>query len=553
MFCHMPLRGDLLTPGVFLALIGATFAGCSGDVGFADEVGRCETPNAAPAAPAIVSPRAGFKGVLADGLAISASPFADTDPGDLHSASQFEIWTVSGDTLVTRVWRAERSGAKVVASLTDGSFEPGFTGLSAWSDYAVRARYLDQHGSCGSWSEWSAPAPFRTDDGSAAVFDPTSVREIQIELPQSSIDGMNQTAIPPDCVPWTRPYFPGSVTIDGQRYDHVGLKIKGGCGSARDFNGKPGLKINLEWDDPSIAACPQSRRHLGLKSLTLNNQVQDPSYLHERLAYTLLERMGAPASRAAHVRVTINGTYYGVYLNLETEDRRYLARRFQSEDGMLYEGTYWCDLVPQNLPAGNADDACLTREFSPDVCTSPDPGADPMTYDLLRDLIAKIQALPQNGFYPEVTRFFDYDAFLSMWAVESVIGHWDNYAFEINNNYRVYHDPATGKWSMLAHGLDQTFAKDQDPWAAQGVLAARCLAEKDCEAVYVAKMRQVVALLGELDLAAQANFIYGQIKPHVMADPRADQGAFNGGRSELLQFLTNRPARMQQYFKDHGY
>src|SRR5690606_31739845 len=111
--------------------------------------------------------------------------------------------------------------------------------------------------------------------------------------------------------------------------------------------------------------------------------------------------------------------------------------------------------------------------------STPDPGADPMDYELLRQLTEQIAALPPGGFYPEVEALFDFDKLLSSWALESLISHWDNYTFVIQNNYRVYHDPTTGRWTLISTGIDQTFEGDQDPWSVQGVLAIKCLQEPD--------------------------------------------------------------------------
>jgi hypothetical protein len=218
------------------------------------------------------------------------------------------------------------------------------------------------------------------------------------------------------------------------------------------------------------SAAPASAGLLGEKHFTFNNGVQDRSASNERLGYPIFRALGVPAPRAASVRLFVNDELWGLYTHVETIDRRFLARWFADNDGMLYEGTYWCDLIPENVPPTDDDSGCLTREFTPDPCTPPDEiRGDPQTYDLLRELVLAIDALPPGGFYPAITQLFDWDRFLTTWAIESVIDHWDNYAFTIKNNYRIYHDPGTGLWTLIATGIDQTFEKDQDPWGVEGV------------------------------------------------------------------------------------
>ena len=141
----------------------------------------------------------------------------------------------------------------------------------------------------------------------------------------------------------------------------------------------------------------------------------------------------------------VNGEHWGLYLHLESIDRRFFKRRFEgvAAEGMAYEGTYFCDLVPGNLPPVDGPETCFSSKFSGD-CSTPAEGGDPFTYEPLISFVSQIDALPQDGFYPAVRDIVDFDSFLSQWAVESIINHWDGGIFEVLNNYRVYHDPGTG-------------------------------------------------------------------------------------------------------------
>ena len=51
----------------------------------------------------------------------------------------------------------------------------------------------------------------------------------------------------------------------------------------------------------------------------------------------------------------------------------------------------------------------------------------------------------------------DVGAYLAHCAVEMIIGHTDGYAMN-RNNYRFYHDPVTGRFTIIPHGLDSSFA-----------------------------------------------------------------------------------------------
>ncbi len=533
--------------------LGLATSGCSG---LADEPAGpdagCAVPNTAPEAPTVIAPIA-VRAVVPGELLITASAFADPD-GDAALASELEIWMVSGDQLSARIWRATVDGGGVTVALADGAFEPGYTRLFEWTDYAVRVRHLDD-AECSLPSPWSEPRHFRTDDGSAILFDEGVIRDVYLDIPPASWEGINDEALPGECVPYQRNYYTAALTFEGQTYGGIGVKVKGGCGSARTLDGKPGLKINLNWDDPAVPGCPDSRRIYGQNHLTLNNQVQDRSAAHERLGYRLYRAMGVPVPRAAPVRVHINGALFGLYLHVETVGRRFLSHRFDDHRGMLYEGTYWCDLIPDNVPADGDDTGCLSREFAPSVCSPQAPDYDLQDYPLLRTFVGQIAALPEGGFYPEIEAYFEFDTFLSQWAVESVMSHWDAYTFSIMNNYRVYHDPSTGRWTMIPTGIDQTFEGDQDPWGAAGVLGRRCLDEPDCEAAFAARLLEVSAVFESLQLGPVAQGIRNQISAEVAADPRKEYSVqqFDESHDGLQEYMAGRRNRIVQHLQAHGF
>jgi hypothetical protein len=423
-------------------------------------------------------------------------------------------------------------------------------GLETWRDHLVRARYVVQPlGRCPpSEGAWGEKVDFRTDDGSTTIFDAATVRHFTIDLPPASWTGIHNEALPPGCVPYSRNYYTGTLTdvASSTVFDGVGVKAKGGCGSARDLNGKAGLKVHLSWDDAQVAGCPATRRLAGLEKLTFNNMVQDASMAHEMLAYALYAEMGVPVPRATYARVTVNGQYFGLYAHLETIDRRFLARHFGSNRGALYEGTYWCDLTAANVR--DDDTGCLVRTFEPDACDgAPDPGDDPLDYGPLRDLIARIDALPTTGVYPALAQFLDVDEWLSAWAVETVLAHWDGYNYVLVNNYRVYHDPATNLWSMIPSGLDQSMQMQHlndmlmDP---TGRIAQRCLADAPCAAAYAAKVRQALDLFASMNMGARRQSLQDRIGTLVVPDPGRGYNATATANehAQTQQFIERRPA-----------
>jgi len=133
-------------------------------------------------------------------------------------------------------------------------------------------------------------------------------------------------------------HFPARTT-----FSDVGVKKKSFCGSFR--NDKPCLHIDFgRFSEANITPIEAL---IGSRYLTLNNSVQDRSYVRQPLAYTLLDMAGLPHSRCNFARVFVNGKLIGegvngvsgpgVYVNAEPIMKRYIERNFNGNTrGNLY-------------------------------------------------------------------------------------------------------------------------------------------------------------------------------------------------------------------------
>lgn len=329
-------------------------------------------------------------------------------------------------------------------------------------------------------------------DAAAWMFSPSEVVQIDLTLDGDALDAL-------DTAP--REYAPATFELHGSEGRTFGpwaiqLKLKGSA-SFRPLGQKAAFKLKF----------PSGSRPSGLKKLTLNNMVQDPSKVREVLAYELFRAMDVPAPRAGYAEVRVNGEDYGLYLNLETLDSVALPRWFAST-GHLYESVYEEGQPRSTLePGGEA-------EFEVDEGDENDRS----------DLVALIAALRGGATGSLATVLGDHadlDEMARMLGAEAFLGHWDGYGWSINNFY--LHADAAGRFSLLPWGADQTlqswFPVVGDPWPVQGVLLERCLADEACAAARLAAIERARTLATDLDLAGRAAALHDALRSLIEADP----------------------------------
>ena len=224
------------------------------------------------------------------------------------------------------------------------------------------------------------------------------------------------------------------VTTDGETYTEVGVRKKGFLGSQSDT--KPSLKLRFDKyvDGQSLGGV--------MERMTLNNSIQDPSMINTCLSYQVFADAGNPAPRCNFATVTVNGKELGLYVHVEEIKAPMLARHFSSADGNLYEGTI-SDFTPEYR-------GTIEKKTNEDD----DDWAD------VNEVMSALQD-PSDAGFEALARLVDLDRFLSFWATEVLVGHWDGYAGD-RNNYHFYREP-DGKFVFIPWGVDDVFHLKDDP------------------------------------------------------------------------------------------
>jgi hypothetical protein len=319
---------------------------------------------------------------------------------------------------------------------------------------------------------------------------------------------------------------PGRLsTGGGRKAANVLVRLKGQQGSKRSIDDKPALKITVLG----------GATVLGAVNLTLNNMVQDPTMLHEAIGYRVYATAGVMVPDTRFARLSINGQARGLYLLVDTIDRRFLARRFGNGTGILYEGAYGTDLSP-----------AAARRFELDE------GRDPNRAQLMR--LIRAVAEPGDGVFFGPKALVDTRSFVRMMAVQVLIADWDNYYKA--NNYRIYWNPAAGRWFFIPTGIDQTFSTTRPVTAfgARGVLFVKCLQSKRCTNEYTAALREVADQFERLNLTAEMDRLLSVIGEASASDPKKpySTATMKASRSAMRQFIVNRPGIVRKDLAARG-
>jgi hypothetical protein len=319
---------------------------------------------------------------------------------------------------------------------------------------------------------------------------------------------------------------PATLVFDGRAYGPVGVRLKG-HNSFEPFDQKPSIKVAVDKYVPNA-------KFFGLNDLTLNNMHSDPSMMHERMAYWVARSVGVPASRAAHMMVSVNGAAPSLYIAVETIKHKMMTRLFKMPEGSLYEGF-------------NVDFTRMDTDYMP-------PRDDVPFFDLKgkiddRSLLAGLADAtgmkPADQAIAAAGNFMNMPEYLAYWGVCSVIGQFDSMPYSIpGDDFYVYSNPEDHKLQVLPWGMDETFeASDVDlikrPYS---VLARTCLASAACKQQYVDASWSLLAKVETLGWLQEHDRVAKQIAPYTVMDKRKSysDGMVTTGQQDMRFFIADR-------------
>ncbi len=282
----------------------------------------------------------------------------------------------------------------------------------------------------------------------------------------------------------------GTLVYDGQVYDHIRFRPRGGIWryamgknmwkfdfnrahsfQARDDYGRP---YDTKWDKLNFSACIQQGdfSHRGEQGM------------FEAASFKLFNLMGCPASKTHWLQFRIideaqeagatqyDGDFWGLYLAIENVDGRFLDAH-DLPDGNLYKIEGYAGTLNNQGPAGAVD------------------GSD------VRRFMGGYSGAPAETWWRDNVNL---DAYYAFRCVAEGVHHGD---IGYGKNYFYYLDPETGRWSMLPWDLDLTWAENMYGNGREPFLAASIFSHVGIQIEYRNRMREFLDLLYNTDQTSQ--------------------------------------------------
>ncbi len=156
------------------------------------------------------------------------------------------------------------------------------------------------------------------------LFDQSTVHKIEITM-----DGWDDFI--DNCT--DEKYRACAVTIDGEAQGTVGIRAKGNTSlssMAQYDNDRYSFKIEFDHYQ-------KKKTYRGLDKLSLNNIIQDATYMKDYWSYTFMNQMGLASPLCSYTEIYVNGEYWGLYMAVEGVEEAFLERNYGEDYGELYK------------------------------------------------------------------------------------------------------------------------------------------------------------------------------------------------------------------------
>ncbi|MFI2104412.1 CotH kinase family protein [Isoptericola sp. NPDC019693] len=294
-------------------------------------------------------------------------------------------------------------------------------------------------------------APTSADDA-GDFFDTSTVHTVAVEYDEDDYQEMLDTFADTGDKDW----ISATVTIDGEEYDDVGLRLKGNSslrglgGDGQDDQQAPGFDEgdgSASADDPAglpwlirLDKYVDGQEHDGRADLVVRGNTTESS-LNEAVALQVLALAGVTAEQATYTRFSVNGGDEQLRLVVDLPDDDLWNEDNYPDGGITYKADADGDW-------GVKDDAAAYAE-SFEAKYDSTGGTDEEAYAPLAEFLELVNDSTDEEFAAHLGDHLDVDSFARYLAAQDLVANSDDIDGPGNNAY-LHYDPDTGLMEVVA-------------------------------------------------------------------------------------------------------
>lgn len=225
-------------------------------------------------------------------------------------------------------------------------------------------------------------------------------------------------------------YLIGSVEIDGNAVDSIGVRQKGFSSYFSSNEFKKSLKLDFNEFVPG-------KRYDGLRKVNLNNGVGDPALQRDFLCFDMIRKAGGVAPRVAYAKVYLNEVYWGIYVMIEQVDKEFLDNNFSNGNGNLFKNISWSELEWLGTNA-NPYKEIFELKTNEDIDD----------WNRFIEFMDLLNNSANSEFEAQIQDYFNVDAYLRTLAVDVASDNWDSY-IQHGRNWYIYQDSSTNAFQWI--------------------------------------------------------------------------------------------------------
>lgn len=170
------------------------------------------------------------------------------------------------------------------------------------------------------------------------LFDTDQMIEIDIQMEENEWKDLLEHAIEEE-------YYCCDVVVNGETFSSVGIRAKGNTSLTTIANDPTTDRYSLKLEFDHYM---EGQTCYDLDKLILNNNFADATNMKEAIVYDMFQYLDVDASLYNYAKVSVNGTYWGVYLALEGVEDSFMVRNYGARKGNLYK--------PESMGVGGAEE-----------------------------------------------------------------------------------------------------------------------------------------------------------------------------------------------------